>query len=83
MIRFSNALGPEYFEQLASERRVIKYMRGRPEPRFERIPGRRAETLDCLVMCIAAREGCAIALDAREQALRLNPAADIAPGPVR
>jgi phage terminase large subunit GpA-like protein len=83
MIRFSNALGPEYFEQLASERRVIKYLRGRPEPRFERIPGRRAETLDCLVMCIAAREGCAIALDAREQALRLNPASAPRPNIIR
>jgi phage terminase large subunit GpA-like protein len=71
-IRFSNTLGPEYFEQLASERRVIKYMRGRPEPRFERVPGRRAETLDCWVMAYAAREGCAIALDTREQSLRLN-----------
>jgi phage terminase large subunit GpA-like protein len=72
MIRFSSSLDGAYFEQLCSERRVIKYMRGRPEPRFERIPGRRAETLHCLVMCIAAREGCAIALDAREHALRLN-----------
>lgn len=82
-IRFSNTLGPEYFEQLCSERRVIKYLRGRPEPRFERVPGRRAETLDCWVMAYAAREGCAIALDAREQALRLNPASAPRPNIVR
>jgi phage terminase large subunit GpA-like protein len=45
-IRFSNTLDGSYFEQLASERLVTRYLRGRPERRFERIPGRRAETLD-------------------------------------
>jgi phage terminase large subunit GpA-like protein len=45
-IRFSNTLDSSYFEQLASERLVTRYLRGRDERRFERIPGRRAETLD-------------------------------------
>ncbi len=74
-IRFSSSLDASYFEQLASERLVTKFARGRPERRFELVPGRRNECLDTLVYCHAAREGCAIALDAREQALRLNPPA--------
>jgi hypothetical protein len=56
---------------------VIRYLRGRPQPRFERIPGRRAETLDCLVMALAAREGCAIAFDARFLTRRAREAAPI------
>ena len=43
-------------------------LRGRPDRRFERIPGRRAETLDALVYALAAREGLAINLDMREEA---------------
>src|SRR5262249_39625237 len=35
-IRFSNTLEPSYFEQLTSERRVVRYVRGRPVRRFER-----------------------------------------------
>jgi phage terminase large subunit GpA-like protein len=73
-VRFSNTLEADYFEQLASERRVVRYSRGRQEARFEMIPGRRNECLDCLIMCLAAREGCAISLDAREEALKLHPA---------
>ena len=41
--------------------------------RFERIPGKCAETLDCLVMAYSARQGLALNLDAREQALKLAP----------
>jgi hypothetical protein len=33
---------------------------GRPDRRFERIPGRRAETLDALTYALALREGLAI-----------------------
>jgi hypothetical protein len=47
-------------------------MRGRPDRRFELIPGQRAETLDALTYALAAREG--VALDAREEALKLYPA---------
>ena len=53
--------------------------RGRPERRFERILGKRAEALDALVYATAAREGCAIALDAREASLRLQPQSSSAP----
>jgi phage terminase large subunit GpA-like protein len=79
-IRFSNTLDASYFEQLASERLVTRYSRGRPDRRFEVIPGRRNECLDTLVMCLGAREGAAISLDSREQALRLAP---LSSGPPR
>lgn len=54
-MRFSDALEPIYFEQLTSERRVVRYVRGRPEARFERVKGKRAETLDATVYAWAAR----------------------------
>jgi len=54
-IRFGEDLAPIYFEQLASERRVVRYSRGQPIARFERIPGKRAETLDATAYAWAAR----------------------------
>src|SRR5262249_46479318 len=54
-IRFSKSLTPEWFEQLTSERRVLKYTRGQPVRIFERIMGRRAEALDCVVYALAVR----------------------------
>ena len=78
-IRFSDSLDGAYFEQLASERLITKMMRGRPERRFERVPGKRAETLDCFVMAYAARQGFALNLDAREEALKLHPVSSTAP----
>ena len=70
-IRFSNSLEPVWFEQLASERRVLRYTRGQPVRRFERLPGRRAEALDALVYSFAARSAAPIQLDAREDQLRM------------
>ncbi|MEL7445486.1 MAG: phage terminase large subunit family protein [Pseudomonadota bacterium] len=55
-IRFSETLTPTYYEQLTGERRVVQYRRGAPTRQFERIPGRRVETLDCLVYAMAARQ---------------------------
>ena len=55
-VRFSKSLEPSYYEQLASERRVVRYVRGMPARRFERIGRARAEALDCLVYATAARE---------------------------
>ena len=72
-IRFSNALEPVYFEQLASERRVIRYKRGQPSRRFERIPGKRAEALDALVYAHAARQAVTISFDARASELAAAP----------
>jgi phage terminase large subunit GpA-like protein len=78
-VRFSNTLEADYFEQIASERRIVRYSRGRPEARFEVIPGRRNECLDCLILCLAAREGIPLNLDAREEALKLHPPSTPAP----
>jgi len=68
-IRFSASLEPVYFEQVASERRVVRYVRGQPFRRFERIPGKRAEALDCLVYGLAARQLVTVNLDRREAEL--------------
>ncbi len=54
--RFSASLAPVWFDQLCSERSIVRYRRGQPSRSFERIPGRRAEALDCVVYALAARE---------------------------
>jgi phage terminase large subunit GpA-like protein len=74
MIRFSSTLEPVYYEQLSSEHRVVRYKRGLPVRRFERISGRsRAEALDCLVYAFAARAAVTnVNFDAREERLK-NP----------
>lgn len=68
-IRFSNTLEPVWYEQLASERRVVRYVRGQPVRRFERKPGMRAEALDCVVYAFAARSLITANLDRREDEL--------------
>lgn len=68
-LRFSNGLPAAWFEQLASERVVVRYSRGQPRRRFERIPGRRAEALDCVVYAFAARQILNVNWDARAEAL--------------
>lgn len=68
-IRFSNTLEVEWYSQLASERRVVRYSRGQPVKQFERIAGRRAEALDCFVYAMAARELVKLDLDRRETEL--------------
>lgn len=54
-VRLSRELPRVWHEQVASERQVLRYKRGQPVRNFERIPGRRAEALDCLVYAFAAR----------------------------
>lgn len=56
LIRFSMNLEAAWYEQLASERIVVRYSRGQPERRIERIPGKQAEALDCTVYAFAARQ---------------------------
>lgn len=56
MIRFSQNLTADWYEQLASERIVVRYSRGQPERRIARIPGKQAEALDCTVYAFAARQ---------------------------
>lgn len=68
-IRFSDSLSEEWFEQLASERRVIRYLRGRPIRQFVRIAGRRAEALDCVIYATAAKELVTANADRREEEL--------------
>lgn len=55
-IRLSGDLPRVWFEQVASEKAVLRYRQGQPVRSFERIPGRRAEALDCLVYALAARQ---------------------------
>lgn len=69
-LRFSDRLPRVWFEQLASERAVVRYTRGQPSRRFERIPGRRAEALDCVVYAFAARQIININWDQRIDDLR-------------
>jgi phage terminase large subunit GpA-like protein len=68
--RFSSSLSAEWFEQLTSERRVLKYSRGQPVRQFERIMGRRAEALDCVVYAVAVRNLVKVDLTRRENELR-------------
>lgn len=77
-IRFSDSLEPVWFEQLCSERKVLRYVRGQPVRRFERLPGRAAEALDCLVYAFAARAGLSLNFDQREADLREAPPAKAA-----
>lgn len=74
-IRFSHDLEPIYYEQLASEKLVIRYSRGQPSRRFERIGRARAEALDCLVYAHAARQSFRMNFDAREAELRSSTTA--------
>jgi len=70
-IRFSHTLEPVYYEQLASERRVIRYQRGHPVRRFEPVSSRsRSEALDALVYATAARQAINVPFDRRELELR-------------
>jgi phage terminase large subunit GpA-like protein len=68
-----DSLEPIWFEQLCSERKVLRYVRGLPVRRFERKPGAKAEALDCLVCAFAARQGVTIHADTREELRQLGP----------
>ena len=65
--RFSDTLAPIFFEQLASERRVVRFTRGQPVARFERLSGRRAEALDCVIYGMAARQLVGVAPERRAE----------------
>ena len=72
-IRFSADLEPRFYDELTSERLVLRYVRGMPVRAWERIPGRRAECLDAVVYALAVRGLVGANLDAREAELRLAP----------
>lgn len=65
-IRFSADLDARFYEELASERLVMRYVRGAPVRMWERIPGRRAESLDCMIYAMAVRTLVNANLDRRE-----------------
>lgn len=81
-LRFSDRLEAEYFSQVASERRVLRYFKGQPVRRFERIPGRRAEALDCLVYALASRHALNPNFDAREVEMATVAATKNASSPI-
>jgi phage terminase large subunit GpA-like protein len=70
-IRFSNSLEPVYYEQLASERRVLRYRMGRAVRRYEPVSTRaRNEAIDCMVYAFAARSPVHVSFDRREDELK-------------
>jgi len=66
-VRFSDALEGRFYEELASERLVMRYVRGAPVRQWERIPGRRAESLDCVVYGMAVRNLVKANIERREE----------------
>lgn len=80
-VRFSEDLEPVFFEQLTSERRVVRYTRGTPQARFERIKGKRAESLDASVYAWAARSLIGQNVDKRDEELA-SQAAPVQPSRV-
>jgi len=66
-VRFSDTLEDRFFEELASERRLVRYKRGAPVRVWERITGRRAESLDCMVYAMAVRPLVGVDLGRREE----------------
>jgi phage terminase large subunit GpA-like protein len=54
--RFSRDLPPVWFEQFTAERLMVKMFRGQPVHKWERVPGRRNEALDCTVYALAVKE---------------------------
>ncbi|MGP2492282.1 phage terminase large subunit family protein [Mesorhizobium sp. PUT5] len=55
-MRFSKDLPPVWFEQLTGERAVMRRVGGQMVRKWEPVPGRRNEALDCTVYAFAVRE---------------------------
>jgi phage terminase large subunit GpA-like protein len=68
--RFSDSLSADFYEQLCSERLVLRYSRGQPVRLWERIPGRRAEALDSVCYALAVRGLVNVDLNRRSNELR-------------
>ncbi|ANL47959.1 phage terminase large subunit GpA protein [Rhizobium phaseoli] len=66
-VRFSDRLEARFYEELASERLIMRYVRGAAVRLWERIPGRRAESLDCVIYGMAVRNLVTANLDRREE----------------
>ena len=80
-IRFSDTLEPRFYEEITSEKRIVRMVRGKPTVRFERIPGRRAECLDAVIYAMASRAALVINLDLREAELRVSKTPALPPPP--
>ncbi len=65
-VRFSDTLEGRFYEELAAERLVVRYRKGAPLRQWERVPGRRAESLDCVVYGMAVRALVNADVDRRE-----------------
>jgi phage terminase large subunit GpA-like protein len=63
---FSDTLEARFYEELASERLIMRNVRGAPVRPWERIPGRRAESFDCVIYGMAVRGLVTANLDRRE-----------------
>ncbi len=68
-IRFSSDLEPRFYQEITSERIVVRYTRGIPARLWERKPGYRAECLDGLVYALAVRGIINVNLDRRAEEL--------------
>ena len=71
-IRFSETLPGVFYEQLSSERIVLRTRAGKPLRSFERIKGAKAEALDAMTYAWAARSALSLsqaAFDQREASL--------------
>ncbi|GLK54400.1 hypothetical protein GCM10008170_04190 [Methylopila capsulata] len=82
-MRFSNRLEPRYYEELASERLMVRYVRGAPVRLWERIPGRRAECLDATIYGIAVRALVGVDLERREREVSSSRAPEKRPAIIR
>lgn len=84
-IRFSDTLSETFYEQLASERVIVRTIAGKPVKRFERLKGRAAEALDGLTYAVAAKRAITLdqaALAQREEQLRKpEPVTPVTPPP--
>lgn len=59
-VHFPTGLPDEFFVQLTSEKRVTRYIRGRPKSEWTIERGRRNEALDCAVYALAAAHYCGL-----------------------
>jgi phage terminase large subunit GpA-like protein len=61
-IRFADTLAPEFYDHLTAEKLTTKYVGSRPTRKWELIPGRRNEGLDCTVYALAALHALGVAV---------------------
>lgn len=65
--RFSDTQEGQLYEKLASERLVVRYRMGAPIRQWERMPDRRAVSLDCVIYAMAVRNLVSANVDRRAE----------------